>query len=86
MSNLPTDYSKVKVVMPVRAVKKPEPAPQASANSEQPSTSGAPSTPSLDATMRQGAQTGTLALLIYVYVPTCGTEGSSLVQLKSLKA
>ena len=65
MSNLPTDYLKVKVVMPVRAVKKSETIPQTSASSEQPSTSGAASAPSVNATMRQGAQTGALALLPY---------------------
>lgn len=76
MSNLPKDYSNVKVVMPVRAVKKPQPVAQQSEAAEQASTStsapaATPSSATSDTNLRQGAQLGkTLHVTIVILSTT----------------
>ena len=59
-SNLPTDHAKLKVVMPVRALRKQETAsqPQSVAEQQTSSSSNVSSGPSTAAVMQQGAQTG----------------------------
>jgi len=57
-SNLPNDYSNIKVVMPVRTAKKAEPSHQQSNAEGQPSVSNTVPGVSSSAALQQGAQAG----------------------------